>query len=429
MLHLPSTPVNISTSWSHANYSPSSPRVISSKSSLTASKGAPDTASAPTAVRREPNLTFKPPSLTLSIRPSRLSSQLFVYQLSGMVSFPEEPLNLSAADGFGYLAADINQTLNGGEFAIVRKLGWGPRSSTWLVQVKGEDSTEELDFPNCYDSFWEKSIHGEHLCFVMNPHGLPFSCVVQAAANSGRAGLPVHVVQYTTSVILEALGKSHKKKLENIMFEPLTDEDELLEHIASTPPATTQIIDGLPAAQSQPLAIDKAEWDEPMSKVCDWSLLLAGFGHVQVPPYAPERELNYSSAPETLLENPACELATDVWMLGCLVFQLLTGQQLFTATGTGAERLGEIRDVLKASIPEAWLGDGHVQGLPDASTSTQSLEQRLREVLSEDEASVASAFLRKCLVIDPAGRTSAVDLEVHDEWVGEGSKCSCCYRD
>ncbi|KAF6758091.1 kinase-like domain-containing protein [Ephemerocybe angulata] len=396
-----------------------------------------------------------------------------------MNSFPEEPLNLSAADGFGYLAAEINQMLNGGEYTIVRKLGWGTRSSTWLVQVKDEDSTyvavqaftvakskevesrllpivqneltrpgEELDFPNCYDSFWEKSVHGEHLCFVMDAYGLPFSCVVQAAAHSGRAGLPVHVVQYTTSVILEALGKTHRKKvmhagrsisikysLENIMFEPLTDEDELLEHIASTPPATTQIIDGLPAVQSQPLAIDKVEWDEPMSEVCDWSLLLAGFGHGAYPrlPFihmltSAAQELNYSSAPETLLENLTCGLATDIWMLGCLVFQLLTGKQLFISTGTGAERLGEIRDVLQDIIPDAWQADGHVQAIPDANGSTRTLEQRLKEVLSEDEASAAYAFLRKCLVIDPAGRNSAKDLHLRDGWVGEGSKCSCCYR-
>ncbi|KAF6757910.1 CMGC/SRPK protein kinase [Ephemerocybe angulata] len=393
-----------------------------------------------------------------------------------MVSFPEEPLNLSAADGYGYFPADINQTLNGGEYTVVRKLGWGPRSSTWLVQAKDEDGTyldnedgdyqycavqvftvaqskeveskllpivqnelsrtdEWIHFPNYFDDFWEKSVHGDHLCFVMGVYGLPFSHVVQAAANSGRAGLPVHVVQYASSVILEALAVLHAEKvmhagveLKSIVFSVARGDGDLMKHIASTPPAKTQIIDGLPVVRSQPISNYKVKWDEPMSDVSNWMLHLSGFGYVQVPPYAPERELDYGSAPETLLENPTCGLATDIWMLGCLVFQLLTGKQLLTSTGTGAERLGEIRDVLQGIIPDAWQADGHVQAIPDANGSTRTLEQRLKEVLSEDEASAANAFLRKCLVIDPAGRKSAKDLELRDGWVKEGSKCSCCYR-
>ncbi|KAF6757894.1 hypothetical protein DFP72DRAFT_845374 [Ephemerocybe angulata] len=55
-------------------------------------------------------------------------------------------------------------------------------------------------------------------------------------------------------------------------------------------------------------------------------------------------------------------LETDVWMLGYLVFQLLTGKQLLTSVGTAAdsERCGEIQDVLKASMrwtcprPSGW---------------------------------------------------------------------------
>ncbi|KAF6758116.1 CMGC/SRPK protein kinase [Ephemerocybe angulata] len=423
------------------------------------------------------SLIFKFQPKLLNSTLSSFSALLIVSQLSVMALFPEEPLNLSAADGYGYFPADINQTLNGGEFTIVRKLGWGPRSSTWLVQAKDEDGTDrdnyedgdyqywavqaftvakskevesrllpivenelsrtddEIHFPNYSDSFWEKSVHGEHLCFVMDVYGLPFSHVVQAAGNSGRAGLPVHVVQYASSVILEQLPVLHAEKvmhasveLKSIVFDVARGRGALMKHIASTPPAKTQIIDGLPVVRSQPISNYKVKWYEPMSDVSQWMLRLSGFGYVQVPPYAPERELDYGSAPETLLENPTCGLATDIWMLGCLVFQLLTGKQLFTSTGTGAERLGEIRDVLQGIIPDTWQADGHVQAIPDANGSTRTLEQRLKEVLTEDEASAANAFLRKCLVIDPAGRKSAKDLELRDGWVKEGSKCSCCYR-
>ncbi|KAF6741803.1 kinase-like domain-containing protein [Ephemerocybe angulata] len=386
-----------------------------------------------------------------------------------MSSFPEEPLNLSAADGFGYLPADIAQPLDGGRYTIVRKFGWGPRSSTWLAQEKSSpDATKplywaiqaftvaksrdveatllpllqkevsqagrDIDFPNLRGSFWEESVHGEHLCLVMSAYGLPFSEVVRAAVDSGRAGLPVHVVQKATSVILETLEALHAEnvmhagvKLENLKFWPSTYENDLQNHLAESPPPKTQIINGIPAVRSQPLANYKVEWDEPMSDVSRWMLLLSGFGHAQVPPYAPESGLDYSSAPETLLEN-ACGLSTDIWMLGCLVFELLTGKPLFTSTGSPAERLAEIRDILQVKIPDAWLGDTKVQALSNATTSTESLQHRLKQTLTETEASAAHSFLRKCLVLDPAGRASAGKLQ-DDEWVEEGAQCSCCYSD
>ncbi|KAF6757876.1 kinase-like domain-containing protein [Ephemerocybe angulata] len=392
-----------------------------------------------------------------------------------MSSFLEEPLNLSAADRFGYLPADIAQPLDGGRYTIVRKLGWGPRSSTWLAQEKFiPDATKpvywaiqaftvaksreveatllpllqkevsqagrDIDFPNFRGSFSEKSVHGEHLCLVMSAYGLPFFEVVQAAVDSGRAGLPVHVVQKTTSVILETLEALHAEnvmhagvKLENLKFWPSTYENDLQNHLAESPPPKTQIINGIPAVRSQPLANYKVEWDEPMSDVSRWMILLAGFGHGTcrdplLHSKLTEIGLDYSSAPETLLGNPTCGLSTDIWMLGCLVFQLLTGKPLFTSAGTPAERLAEIRDILQDKIPDAWLRDTNVQALPNATTSTESLEHRLKQTLTETEASAAHSFLRKCLVLDPAGRASATELQ-DDGWVEEGAQCSCCYSD
>ncbi|KAF6758437.1 CMGC/SRPK protein kinase, partial [Ephemerocybe angulata] len=386
-----------------------------------------------------------------------------------MESFPEEPLSLSAADGFGYFPADINQTLSGGKYTIVRKLGWGPRSSTWLVQEEDDDwilyravqiftaaSSKEVEsrllpilgrdiryadpstVPNFEANFRETSVHGEHLCLVMIPYGLPFSDVLQDA-KSRRAGLPVHAVQFTTSEIVEVLagpGLHDEKvmhagiKLENLVLAADTDGNSLQTHISEHPPAKTQIIDGLPVVRSQPLANYMVKWNDPMRWVVDcWMLVLAGFGHTQEPPYTPESSFDYSSAPETLLENPTCGLSTDIWMLGCLIFHLLTGSPLLTSTGTPSERLGGIRDVLQDWIPSSWLGDATVQALSNEDTATQSLEQRLKQNLTKDEASAAYRFLRKCLVIDPAGRTSSRDLIIRrDEWVREGAQCSCGFK-
>ncbi|KAF6740919.1 kinase-like domain-containing protein [Ephemerocybe angulata] len=381
-----------------------------------------------------------------------------------MPSFPEEPLNLSAADGLGYFPADINRTLHGGKYTIVRKLGWGPRSSTWLVKREGDETEPywaaqiftvsaskvaetsllpilqnvvyptDVLFAGIDDSFWETSVHGEHMCFVMAEYGLPLSGVLRDAMSNRHAGLPVHAVQFTVYTVLQALQELHKVKvmhsgvkLDSLVFWPATDENELEEHLAERPPGKTEIIDGFPAVRSQPLANYTVGWDDPMRDVTDWFLILVGYGHgTFLPPYARESEHDYSSAPETLLGNPTCGLSTDVWMLGCLAFELITGKKLFTSTGTPSERLGEIRDVLQDTIPDAWLGDPKVQVLPDPNTSVESLEERLSQVLRKYEATETCAFLRKCLVIDPAARHSARDLR-DDDWVEAAAKCCSCY--
>ncbi|KAF6741555.1 CMGC/SRPK protein kinase [Ephemerocybe angulata] len=386
-----------------------------------------------------------------------------------MESFPEEPLSLSAADGFGYFPADINQTLSGGRYTIVRKLGWGPRSSTWLVcekdggdldtcysavQIFTAARSKEVEsrlvpilqkmicyadpstVPCLRSTFWESSIHGEHVCLVMKPHGLPFSDVLRDA-KSRQAGLPVLIVQFTTSEIVNVLDLLHGKKvrvmhagvkLENLVLGAETSAHALQTHISENPPSETQIVDGFPVVRSQPLANDPVDWTDPMRWVVGcWMLVLAGFGHAQGAPYTPESGFDYSSAPETLLENPTCGFATDIWMLGCLVFQLLTGRSLLTSTGTPSERLGKIRDILQDWIPSSWLGDATVQALPKEDPSTQSLEQQLKQNLTKDEVSAAYRFLRKCLVIDPAGRTSSRQL-IRDEWVREGGQCSCGFK-
>ena len=50
-----------------------------------------------------------------------------------MSQFPEEPLSSSAEAGLGYFPVSPSQTLKNGQYTIIRKLGWGPRSSVWLA--------------------------------------------------------------------------------------------------------------------------------------------------------------------------------------------------------------------------------------------------------------------------------------------------------
>ena len=51
-----------------------------------------------------------------------------------MSQFPEEPLNLPTSEGFGYYPAYPSLKLKEGRYEVIRKLGYGPRSSVWLVE-------------------------------------------------------------------------------------------------------------------------------------------------------------------------------------------------------------------------------------------------------------------------------------------------------
>ena len=47
--------------------------------------------------------------------------------------FPEEPLALSAQEGFGFFLGRSGLLLNKGRYEVLRKLGKGKFSSTWLA--------------------------------------------------------------------------------------------------------------------------------------------------------------------------------------------------------------------------------------------------------------------------------------------------------
>ena len=51
-----------------------------------------------------------------------------------MSQSPEEPLNLPASEGFGYYPTYPGLKLKEGRYEVIRKLGYGPRSSVWLVE-------------------------------------------------------------------------------------------------------------------------------------------------------------------------------------------------------------------------------------------------------------------------------------------------------
>jgi len=155
-----------------------------------------------------------------------------------MSPFPEEPLDLSPSEGGGYYPAEIHQKLKDGKYEIVRKLGCGPRSSTWLTTrahdheyfpvkiftVAASERAKSVqlpivkvlrnlgahDFLGFHGSFWEKSSAGSHLCFVANPLSTSVRDMQRDAENHR---LPVHVVQQIVYTVVSGLLSLHRAKI------------------------------------------------------------------------------------------------------------------------------------------------------------------------------------------------------------------------
>ena len=147
-----------------------------------------------------------------------------------MALFPEEQLD----SPLGYFPAQPGQLLKNGTWTINRKLGWGPRSSTWLV-IDKDDQYRALKiltaaatadpkaknesyfllgllktFPNSrvpelLETFEEKDEQGrKHFCLLFRLLGTSAEDLRQGNVYDGQ-NLPVHIVQKVIGDISECL--------------------------------------------------------------------------------------------------------------------------------------------------------------------------------------------------------------------------------
>ena len=251
--------------------------------------------------------------------------------------FPEEPLNLSPSEGGGYYPAVIHQKLNGDKYKVIRKLGYGPRSSTWLVltsdnlayfvvkifTVTASDHAKTVEIPilktvnnlnpslllpRFHESFWVKSGAGSHICFVMNPVSTSFRDLQRDAENQR---FPVHAVRQIVWGVARSLKGLHAVKImhgrtyltyhdlshlnpienplleikaENLFFLTATQVDRLKPVLDSEPAPSIRKIKKFTTVISQPLK-QGFKWNNKMKDVINWSIHLDGFGHGKAFPH------------------------------------------------------------------------------------------------------------------------------------------------
>ncbi|KAF8971795.1 kinase-like domain-containing protein [Flammula alnicola] len=348
-----------------------------------------------------------------------------------MSLFPEEQLDSPV----GYLAVRPGQTLDNGEWLVIRKIGWGPRSSSWLA-VDTEDSedyevlkiftaaatqessaTKEVDLlegvlsntkighsayiTELVDHFYEQGPKGKHLCLAVRPLGTSIEAL--RLSNTESPGtLPLHIVRQVAKVIHGAVTP------DNFLFWTATRGQDIRKALARAPPlAPVEEVTGddgivYPVIKSQPLG-RQPQWNSSREDFADKRIYLNNFRHATLADGNASLDAPPHLLPPEAVHGSPRKVSTkvNIWQLGCAAYLLLTGTSL--------------------------LSDSYIESpAKNLAETLNKLEELLTSngKLSEQDIPLTASFLRSCLAIKDAQRPTAWEL-LDDKWVKKGSVCSC----
>ncbi|KAF9514809.1 hypothetical protein BS47DRAFT_1328588 [Hydnum rufescens UP504] len=400
---------------------------------------------------------------------------------AGTTIFPEEPLLKTLEQGAGFFPARPGLVLDDGKYRILRKLGWGQHSSVWLVhglqftpkrffavkiltaaathshhaghrhELELLDSIKDARFSylaRLHDDFELSGPHGQHLCLVMNLLG---TSVQTLRMSTPTQTLAVHSVKTIIALLLEGLTELHNLGIvhtdieaDNILFRVNAQEAIIAPILASEPLAIEGSFElkgqSYPILHSQPIT-PCVRWDDDQLRAENWSISLINLGHGLHPGKDPlpirvsPPELR---SPEMIL-GAGYNTKLDIWALGCLTFELLTGVLLFAPEGNSDwsyedDHLAKMHELTGDSFSKSFLDraalskdyfepDGTLARIPDLTpTPIESILQQYSALLLEEDLKPAADFIRACIRIDPEERPPAETLVGH-EWMRGALTC------
>lgn len=383
----------------------------------------------------------------------------------------------------GYHPASVGEMFNS-RYRLVRKLGWGVFSTVWmgydyntasfrvLKLVKSDnistesaadeaDITRQLNGKHCcrlLDFFKHSGVFGKHSVLVFDLYG---ETLLNALTRRNYTGLPLPIIKsiirrllYVLIHLHDDLGIMHTDiKPENILVSsPSSRLYRIMEKYIPPPrDSGIRLIDRnrktMTNAQrrryrkkikespihkdvySEADDTDTSEDDDRLHNVT-----LIDFGNAMDIDRVYEGEIIQTQeyrAPEVVLGNKYDE-RSDIWSVGCVTFELITGEYLFRCTksrgqySTNEDFLANIISYCgglsvnrKGVYYQQYFDNNHeLQHIKNIRRA--SIEDRLciDKHLSETDAKEWAVFIGEMLEVDPTKRKSAKKiLDIYGEWL------------
>jgi serine/threonine-protein kinase SRPK3 len=398
-----------------------------------------------------------------------------VYQASDQLKtlkWPEEDLTLTAEEGAGFYPLRLGETLDDERFVIIKKLGWGGYSSVWLARDRRDNRHVALKVLSAYASseiesgrlrerdllervtnasplhrgfahvvhlsheFLFESFAGRHICFVMDILSYSVSSL-KTQLNDPR--LPLKFILRLTKHVLKGLEYLHDEcgiihsdlKPANILLW-LSDADNVVMHELSQYPGRlyefpkTISPDELPfhPVLSTPLIF---ALDINTGARFHWVIADLGHAHPRGAHLSKIVQPSALRAPEVIL-GLEWGSAIDIWSLGCMMFELATGHQLFNPKvvddmSRDVVHLAQMTQRTNQGHDEVALKQYEIQEkLPDLTGMLKraTVGGELASVESElnastvycngaEEVATFMRIMRSFLTLDPSQRPRAVE--------------------
>ncbi|KAJ6453131.1 kinase-like protein [Mycena sanguinolenta] len=380
---------------------------------------------------------------------------------------------MSAAEGFGWAQFEFGDRIGDGQrYTILRKLGWGMHSSTWLARDKIDKRfvaikalTSHMTKMNDWDHnvYWEAealrlmSFHppsphciqlldeftipgrgsaGPHLCFVSPV----YSGDVKTLVKSRTTPLDLPTAKRIILHFLRGIAHAHSREVvhtdlkpDNIFFTTELDTADMNRWIQEDPsryPMETSNDGVVRAAVSQPLPLISEELARRAT------YLLADFGCALPSKLHDDREITAVAlrAPEVFLGGK-WDTPADIWSFGCLVFELAVSRHLFKYSVNEKHNLTEVENMLYQMIlftSEESFRAAQLNVCPRAAEYFNPSCQLKKEppifrwplediidiykTIPPVDIPPMAALMYRCLRLNPDERATAEDL-LQDPWL------------
>ncbi|KAJ5772948.1 hypothetical protein N7457_007844 [Penicillium paradoxum] len=335
----------------------------------------------------------------------------------------------------GYHPITLGQHLRAGRYKVLHKLGWGGYSTVWaardqrlkrvyvaikisISETNHEKGTRELQtlkklashcryrkhIISILDTFELNGPNGMHRCLVYELLGPNIPDIIDAHFPIGR--LPGKLAKRIAKQFTDILGKPELGLVRRLDGQGL--EANVPSYMVKPTPYPTQ------------------SWDSAQSiKIIDFgeSFLRTTIPQTLHTPL-PVR------APEVIFED-RIDYQVDLWSMGCMLFELFTGQPPFdTFMITRAILVAQMREMASDDLPARWQQKWNEMNTGD-DTNTESTGHNLQEWLEEvyfdgcqspdltrDDILKLGQIIGRLLKFEPSARASAREI-LDDPWFDE----------